>query len=69
MPVITVDKKERYPDDRNLERDLYGLKRRLEESKNKYVEDNFIEDFTDKEIGNLKVTTYIFKTKIRKVRM
>ena len=64
LPVITVDKKERYPDDRNLERDLYGLKRRLEESKNKYVEDNFIEDYTDKEIGNLKITTYIFKTKI-----
>lgn len=64
LPVITVDKKERYPDDRNLERDLYGLKRRLEESKNKYVEDNFIEDYTDKEIGNLKITTYLFKTKI-----
>lgn len=64
LPIITVDKKERYPDDRNLERDLYGLKRRLEESKNKYVEDNFVEDFTDKEIGNLKITTYLFKTKI-----
>ena len=25
LPAITVDKKERYPDDRNLERDLYGL--------------------------------------------
>lgn len=64
LPIVTVDKKERYPDDRNLERDLYGLKRRLEESKNKYVEDNFIEDFTDKDIGNLKITTYIFKTKV-----
>ncbi|MGQ4808293.1 hypothetical protein NKDENANG_01674 [Candidatus Entotheonellaceae bacterium PAL068K] len=31
LPVYTIDKSERYPDDRYLERDLYGLKRRLEE--------------------------------------
>lgn len=64
LPLYTIDKKERYPDDRNLERDLYGLKRRLEEDKNKYVEDYFIESYSDKDIGELKVTCYVFNTKI-----
>ena len=64
LPVYTIDKKERYPDDRNLERDLFGLKRRLEEEKSKYVEDYFLETYDDKELGPLKITCYVFKTKI-----
>ena len=64
LPVITVDKKERYPDDRNLERDLYGLKRRLEQDDNKYVANNFSEDFNNALFGKMKVTCYVFGTKI-----
>lgn len=64
LPLYTIDKKERYPDDRNLERDLYGLKRRLEEDKNKYVDDYFVESYSDKNIGPLKVTCYVFNAKI-----
>ncbi len=64
LPFYTIDKKERYPDDRNLERDLYGLKRRLEDNKGKYVEDYFLETYDDKKIGNLKITCYVFKTKV-----
>ena len=64
LPVITVDKKERYPDDRNLERDLYGLKRRLDQEDYKYVEDSFSEDFEDALFGKMKVTCYVFKTKV-----
>jgi len=64
LPLYTIDKKDRYPDDRNLERDLYGLKRRLEEEKGKYVEDYFLESSDDKEIGKLKITCYVFKTKL-----
>ena len=64
LPVITVDKKERYPDDRNLERDLYGLKRRLEQDDNKYVDKKFSEDFNNTLFGNMKVTCYVFRTKI-----
>ena len=64
LPVLTVDKKERYPDDRNLERDLYGLKRRLEPKDNKYVEMYFSEDFNNNPFGKMKVTCYVFKTKI-----
>ena len=64
LPVITVDKKERYPDDRNLERDLYGLKRRLEQENNRYVQEYRSEDFKDLLFGKMKVTYYVFKAKL-----
>ena len=64
LPVITVDKKERYPDDRNLERDLYGLKRRLEQDNNRYVQKHFSENFKDSLFGEMKVTCYVFKAKL-----
>ncbi len=64
LPVITIDKKERYPDDRNLERDLYGLKRRLEQDDSRYVEERFSEDFDDEIFGKMKVTCYVFNTKL-----
>ncbi|HRQ54024.1 MAG TPA: hypothetical protein PL018_07190 [Ignavibacteriaceae bacterium] len=64
LPLCTIDKKERYPDDRNLERDLYGLKRRLEEDKGKYIDDHFLETYDDKELGKLKITAYVFKPKL-----
>ena len=64
LPVITVDKKERYPDDRNLERDLYGLKRRLEQDDNKYVDKKSSDDFNNALFGKMKVTCYVFRTKI-----
>jgi len=61
LPVFTIDKAERYPDDRNLERELYGLKRRLEEDDSRYVDDFFSEKLDDKEFGRIKVTCYVFK--------
>ncbi len=64
LPVITVDKKERYPDDRNLERDLYGLKRRLEQDDSRYVEEHFSDSFDDELFGKMKVTSYVFRTKM-----
>ena len=64
LPFYTIDKKERYPKDIMLERDLYGLKRRLEEEKSKYVDDYFLENYEDKDIGKLKITCYVFKPKI-----
>lgn len=63
LPIFTIDKKERYPDDRNLERDLYGLKRRLEEDGNKYIEDYFVEEYSDKTIRRVKITCYVFRPK------
>ena len=64
LPVIAVDKKERYPDDRNLERDLYGLKRRLEQDDNKYVDKNYSDEFNNALFGKMKVTCYVFRTRI-----
>jgi hypothetical protein len=64
LPVLTVDTKERYPDDKNLERDLYGLKRRLEKDGNKYIQEHFTERFKDKLFGKANVTCYVFKSRI-----
>jgi len=61
LPMFTIDTKERYPDDRNLERDLFGLKRRLEEDKNKYVECYFSEEIDEKELGKIRVNCYVFR--------
>jgi len=64
LPIITVDKKERYPDDKNLERDLYGLKRRMEEGDNKYIKEIFSETHKDSTIGEFKATIYLFKPRL-----
>jgi hypothetical protein len=64
LPILTIDRKYRYPDDRNLERDLYGLKRRLELEDNRYVEDYFSENYNEEPFGKFKVTCYVFKTRI-----
>ncbi len=64
LPIYTIDKKERYPLDRALERELYGLKRRLEQDDSKYIEDFFSETYEDQKIGKMKVTCYVFKPKM-----
>ncbi len=66
LPVYTVDNKERYPNNKVLELDLYGLKRRLEEDKNDYVERFFSEEYVDELFGITKVTCYVFKPKLEK---
>ena len=63
LPVYTIEKEERYPKS-SLRRGLYGLKRRLEQEDNKYVEESFSEDFDDTLFGKMKVTCYVFRTKI-----
>ena len=64
LPVYTIDTKERYPQDRNLERHLYGLKRRLEEDGSKYIRTFFSETHKDADIGLLKITVYVFNPRI-----
>ena len=64
LPLFTIDTPERYPDDRYLQRELYGLKRRLEEDDSKYVETHFSEEGRDREFGNFKVTCYIFRARV-----
>lgn len=63
LPILTVDTKKRYPDDRNLERDLFGLQRRLEEDDSKYVQTYFSDEINDAEIGALRVTSYVFNAR------
>ena len=63
LPVYTIEKEERYPKS-SLRRGLYGLKRRLEQEDNKYVEETFSEEFDHVLFGKMKVTCYVFKTKI-----
>jgi hypothetical protein len=65
LPLLTVDKKERYPNNKVLELDLYGLKRRLEEDKNDYVDDFFSEGYEDQLFRKAKVTCYVFKPKLK----
>jgi hypothetical protein len=64
LPIYTIDKPERYPHDRNLARELFGLKRRLEQDDSKYIEDSFSEDYESAEIGKMKITCYVFRNKI-----
>ena len=63
LPILTVDTEARYPDDRNLERDLFGLQRRLEEDDSKYVQTYFSDESNNDEIGTLKVTSYVFNVR------
>mgnify|MGYP003571138271 FL=1 len=63
LPILTVDTEARYPDDRNLERDLFGLQRRLEDDDSKYVQTYFSDEINDAEIGALKVTSYVFNAR------
>lgn len=65
LPVFTVDNKERYPNNKVLEQDLFGLKRRLEDDNN-YIDTHFSETYTDQLFGEMKVTCYVFKAKVGK---
>lgn len=64
LPILTVDKKERYPNNKVLELDLFGLKRRLEEDKNDYVDSFFSEEYEDELFGEAKISCYVFKPKL-----
>ena len=64
LPFFTIDRPSRYPDDRNLQRDIYGLKRRLEEDSSAYIEDSFSESLIDSAIGSAKITTYVFRPRV-----
>lgn len=64
LPIYTIDKAVRYPQDKALARELFGLKRRLEAEDFKYVEETFSEDYESTEMGRMKVTCYVFRSKV-----
>lgn len=66
LPLLTVDNKERYPNNKVLELDLFGLKRRLEEAQSDYIDTYFSEEYVDELFGKAKVTCYVFKPKTEK---
>ncbi len=64
LPILMVDKKERYPHDRELQRLAFGLKRKLEKEDRKYIDDYFTLEHSSSKVGEMKVTSYVFKTKV-----
>ena len=65
LPMLTKDTKERYPKNKVLINDLFGLKRRLEKENDLYLSDNFSENYEDELFGKMKVSCFVFKTKVR----
>lgn len=65
LPILTKDTPERYPNNRVLVTDLYGLKRRLEREKDEYLEERFLEEFDEDPIGNMKVNCFVFQTRVK----
>lgn len=63
LPLYLKDTPERYPKNKVLEGDCFGLKRRVEHDDNKYIAEHFTEDLVDHEIGHMKATCYVFKPK------
>ena len=66
LPVYTKDTPERYPNNKVLTNHLFGLKRRLQKEKNKYISEHFSEIYEDDLFGEMKVSCYVFKPKIGK---
>lgn len=64
LPILTVDNATRYPNNKVLDLDLYGLKRRLEQDKD-YLDDQFSVDFITDPFGKIKVSCFVFKSKVK----
>jgi hypothetical protein len=64
LPIYLKDSPARYPNNTVLEGDCFGLKRRLENDENKYIQEHFTEDINNHKIGHMKATCYVFKTKV-----
>lgn len=66
LPIYTIEgRRDKYPHDKNPQRDLYGLKRRLEKQRDKYVDDKFSLECSREEIGGeIEITCYVFKARM-----
>jgi hypothetical protein len=66
LPIFTIEKPERYPKTPQPQRELYGLKRRLDKQSDTYLDKdwNFSETYNEPKIGQIKVTVYVFKSRI-----
>ncbi len=64
LPIYLKDTPERYPKNKVLEGDTFGLKRRLEEDDSHYIQEHFTDELTHKGLGTIKTTCYVFKAKV-----
>jgi hypothetical protein len=64
LPIYLKDSPERYPNNKVLEGDTFGLKRRLEDDDSHYIQEHFTDEFTHKGVGTIKATCYVFKAKV-----
>lgn len=64
LPIYLKDSPERYPKNKVLEGDTFGLKRRLEEDDNRYIQEHFTDELAHKGVGTIKATSYVFKAKV-----
>ncbi len=66
LPILTRDTSLRYPNNKVLVTDLYGLKRRLFKEEDEYLEDKFSMDLSNDDLfGKMKITCFVFKTKVK----
>ena len=65
LPMLTKDTAERYPNNKVLSNDLFGLKRRLQKEKGDYISDQFSEIFEDELFGKMKVSCFVFNVKVK----
>lgn len=65
LPILTKDTALRYPNNKVLVTDLYGLRRRLQKEEEEYLESKFSLDFNDELFGKMKVTCFVFRTKAK----
>ena len=64
LPIYLKDTPERYPNNKVLEGDTFGLKRRLEEGDSRYIQEHFTDELTHKGVGTIKATCYVFRAKV-----
>ncbi|MBB5036147.1 hypothetical protein [Prosthecobacter dejongeii] len=67
LPIYLVDNEKRYPNNKVLQMDCFGLKRRLEKDDNKYLEEKLSVEVEDHDIGSMKITAYVFRAKVEKM--
>lgn len=65
LPILTKDTEERYPNNKVLSNDLFGLKRRLENEKGSYIDESFSEQYDDDLFGKMKVSCFVFNVKVK----
>jgi len=65
LPMLTKDNALRYPNNKVLVNDLFGLKRRLLKEGDNYISDTFSEVYEDDLFGKMKVSCFVFNVKVK----